>query len=99
MLADPARSRLDSFRSRPWRPDSMLSERQNAIMTIARSDGRVLVEALSGHFAVSVQTIRKDLNDLCDARLLSRIHGGAVLGAGAENLGYEARHALAAPEK
>ena len=77
----------------------MLSERQNAILDVARTEGRVSVDALSGRFAVSVQTIRKDLNDLCDARLLSRIHGGAVLGAGAENLDYEARNAIAAPEK
>ena len=77
----------------------MLSDRQNAIMEIARSDGRVLVEALAGRFAVSVQTIRKDLNDLCEARLLSRMHGGAVLGAGAENLDYDSRNALSASEK
>ncbi|SHI44912.1 DeoR/GlpR family DNA-binding transcription regulator [Aureimonas altamirensis] len=77
----------------------MLSERQNAIMELARGDGRVSVEALAGRFAVSVQTIRKDLNELCDARLLSRIHGGAVLGAGAENLNYDARRSIAATEK
>lgn len=77
----------------------MLSERQNAIMDLARSEGRVLVDALGQRFAVSVQTIRKDLNELCDARLLSRIHGGAVLGSGAENLGYEARRAIASTEK
>ena len=77
----------------------MLSERQNAIMDLARSEGRVLVDALGQRFAVSVQTIRKDLNELCDARLLSRIHGGAVLGSGAENLGYEARRDIASTEK
>ncbi|RYY17099.1 MAG: DeoR family transcriptional regulator, partial [Alphaproteobacteria bacterium] len=47
----------------------MLSERQNAIMDLARGEGRVLVEALSVRFTVSAQTIRKDLNDLCEARL------------------------------
>ena len=35
----------------------MLSERQNAIMELARGDGRVSVEALAGRFAVSVQTL------------------------------------------
>jgi len=77
----------------------MLSERQNAIMELARGEGRVLVEALSARFTVSAQTIRKDLNDLCEARLLSRVHGGAVIGSGAENLDYEARNAIAAQEK
>jgi DeoR family transcriptional regulator, glycerol-3-phosphate regulon repressor len=40
---------------------------------------------------VTPQTIRKDLNDLCDKRLLTRIHGGALFGSGIENLEYEAR--------
>lgn len=68
-------------------------------MDIARREGRVLVDALAGRFAVSVQTIRKDLNELCDTRLLSRVHGGAVVGSGAENLGYEARRTMSSAEK
>ncbi len=68
-------------------------------MRIAREDGRVLVEALALRFDVTPQTIRKDLNDLCAARMLSRVHGGAVVGSGRENLEYEARRTLAAPQK
>ncbi|MGH1560746.1 DeoR family transcriptional regulator [Caulobacter segnis] len=34
------------------------------------------VEALSDQLQVSRQTIRKDLNDLCDQGLLNRVHGG-----------------------
>lgn len=77
----------------------MLSERQARILETAKREGKVLVDALAGRFEVSVQTIRKDLNELCEQRLLSRIHGGAVLGSGAENVGYDARRAIAAAEK
>lgn len=76
-----------------------LTPRQTDIMALARVTGRVSVEALSDHFDVTPQTIRKDVNDLCDRGLLHRVHGGAVLSSGVANFGYEARHALAAEEK
>jgi DeoR family glycerol-3-phosphate regulon repressor len=77
----------------------MLSERQMQILETAKRTGRVQVEDLSQRYEVSVQTIRKDLNDLCDQRLLSRVHGGAVISSGVENVGYDARRAIASPEK
>ncbi len=77
----------------------MLSERQRVILETARRLGRVAVEDLAEEHGVSLQTIRKDLNDLCAARLLSRTHGGAVLGSGAENVGYDARRLIAAEAK
>lgn len=78
---------------------SPLNQRQQAILELARQEARVDVDRLADHFAVSVQTIRKDLNALCDRRLLSRIHGGAVLPSGVENLEYEARRRIAAGAK
>jgi len=72
-----------------------LSERQNTILTLAREQGRVDVEELSTAFKVSPQTIRKDLNELCDRQLLQRVHGGAIVGSGIENVSYEARRLLA----
>ena len=76
-----------------------LSNRQSEILNIARAFGRVTVEDLARRFEVSAQTIRKDLNDLCDHRLLTRIHGGAIIASGVENLAYEARRFVAAEEK
>jgi len=76
-----------------------LSPRQQAILDLARLQAKVDVDQLAAHFAVSVQTIRKDLNSLCDKRLLARIHGGAVLPSGVENLEYEARRRIAAEAK
>ncbi len=76
-----------------------LSPRQTDIVQIARQQGRVGVDALAEKFEVSPQTIRKDLNDLCDAHILQRVHGGAVLSSGVENFAYDARRLLAAEEK
>jgi len=76
-----------------------LSARQSDILNIARASGRVTVEDLARRFAVSAQTIRKDLNDLCDRRALTRVHGGAIIASGVENLAYEARRFVAAEEK
>ncbi|WP_279387832.1 DeoR/GlpR family DNA-binding transcription regulator [Roseicella frigidaeris] len=83
----------------PIQPPEELSDRQQAILTLAREAGRVQVEELAARFGVSPQTIRKDLNTLCDRRLLARQHGGAMLASGTENLGYAARRALAQAEK
>jgi DeoR family transcriptional regulator, glycerol-3-phosphate regulon repressor len=77
----------------------VLIARQNRILELARQAGRVMVEDLSSQFEVSPQTIRKDLNELCDKRLLTRIHGGAILSSGVENVGYDARRMIASDEK
>lgn len=76
-----------------------LSPRHAAIVELAKAQGRVLVEELAQKFGVTPQTIRKDLNDLCDQRLLNRIHGGALFPSGVENMEYEARRGIAAAEK
>jgi DeoR family glycerol-3-phosphate regulon repressor len=75
------------------------SARQLEILELAKSLGRVLVDELSSRFSVTPQTIRKDLNDLCDARALIRVHGGATFPSGTENMKYEARRQIAAHEK
>lgn len=76
-----------------------LSPRHTEIVQLAKDQGRVLVDDLAAQFNVTPQTIRKDLNDLCDQRLLTRIHGGALFPSGVENLEYEARRKIAADEK
>ena len=76
-----------------------LSARQAEIASLARSAGRIGVEDLARRYGVSAQTIRKDLNELCDRRLLTRVHGGAIVSSGVENIAYEARRLVAAAEK
>jgi DeoR family transcriptional regulator, glycerol-3-phosphate regulon repressor len=77
----------------------LFTGRQLEILDIAKSEGRVQVEDLAGRFSVTPQTIRKDLNDLCDGKALTRIHGGAIFPSGTENVRYEARRSIAAAEK
>ena len=76
-----------------------IPQRQSEILNLARMLGRVTVDDLSRRFEVSAQTIRKDLNDLCERRSLTRVHGGAIIASGVENLAYEARRFVAAEEK
>ena len=77
----------------------LLTPRQDEIVALAKANGRVLVDELAARFSVTPQTIRKDLNDLCDTRVLTRIHGGALFPSGNENVKYEARRAIASSEK
>ena len=76
-----------------------LSPRQQQILALARHSGSVGVDDLAVKFDVTPQTIRKDLNELCDGRLLARTHGGAMLTSGVENVAYEARRQIASVEK
>jgi DeoR family glycerol-3-phosphate regulon repressor len=73
----------------------ILSRRQQDITTQLRETGRLGVEELAARFAVTPQTIRRDLNELAEARLITRVHGGAIIAQGVENLAYEARKQVA----
>ena len=56
-----------------------MSVRQRRILAYARERGSVQVESLARHFTVTPQTIRRDLNRLCNQHHLQRIHGGATV--------------------
>ncbi|RYB02311.1 DeoR/GlpR family DNA-binding transcription regulator [Lichenibacterium ramalinae] len=75
------------------------TRRQVEIVDWLREKGRVTVEDLAAHFAVTPQTIRRDLNDLSDAQMVVRVHGGAMVASGVVNLAYEARKLIAGPHK
>lgn len=75
------------------------SFRQEEILEIVRADGKVTVDGLAKKFNVTVQTIRKDLNELCDSGVLTRVHGGAIMTSGVQNIGYEERRGIASAEK
>ena len=77
------------------RTPRLLSRRQQDITALLRESGRLAVEDLAARFAVTPQTIRRDLNELAEARVISRVHGGAVIASGVENLAYEARKQVA----
>jgi len=76
-----------------------LSPRHEKILEVANNEDRVFVDDLAARFDVTPQTIRKDLNDLCNQRLLMRIHGGAELPSGVANVEYDDRRQIAALKK
>ncbi|MEG3082143.1 DeoR/GlpR family DNA-binding transcription regulator [Sphingomonas sp. PB2P12] len=73
--------------------------RHRRILELARQTGSVTVEALAAEFGVSSQTIRKDLNQLSQVAMLSRVHGGAVTTSGVDNLDHGARRSFASAAK
>src|SRR5262249_42587491 len=74
-------------------------DRQRQILTLTRQRGFVSIDELAGHFGVTPQTVRRDINDLCARDLLRRYHGGAGLPSSVENLAYQARRVLNHAEK
>lgn len=68
-----------------------LSERQSRILAEVREKGFVSIEALAGDHGVTTQTIRRDVNALCDDNLLRRRHGGVEVVNAAGNIAYQTR--------
>ncbi len=56
----------------------LTSERQRLIKEQALKNGVVSIPELARKFSVSIETIRRDINILCDKKLLKKVHGGAV---------------------
>ncbi len=59
-------------------PALFQTERQRQILVLAVNHGRVEVADLSTRFGVTTETIRRDLSELQDQRMVRRVHGGAV---------------------
>lgn len=59
-------------------PALFQTERQQEIASLAMENGRVEVADLAMRFNVTTETIRRDLSDLQERRLLRRVHGGAT---------------------
>ncbi len=77
-----------------------ISNRQEDILTLVKDQGFVATDQLVEKFNVTPQTIRRDINILCDRNLLQRFHGGAGQVKSTENEPYSDRlHALASTKK
>lgn len=77
----------------------VLSDRQNHILNWIREVGEMSIEALAEHYDVSTQTIRKDINSLCEMNLLRRVHGGVKLPSASQNVSFTDRQVINAPAK
>lgn len=53
-------------------------ERQQVIAALVATEGRLSVADIAGRFAVTTETVRRDLSTLERAGFVRRVHGGAV---------------------
>ena len=70
---------IDRDRKRAQEPGMQAEDRARAIVERVRGEGFQAIEALALQFGVTPQTIRRDVNHLCDRGLLRRRHGGVEL--------------------
>lgn len=68
-----------------------LTGRQNEIANLIKDEGFLNVDDLAIRFNVTAQTIRRDLNVLCDHGLARRRHGGVEPPSAVGNLAYQSR--------
>lgn len=73
--------------------------RQDAIVELVRQNGYVSIEQLTEHFAVTPQTIRRDLNTLAEEGRIRRVHGGAGMESSTVNTAYSTRKTMHLEEK
>lgn len=83
----------------PYTPHPLMNPRQEKLIQIARTRGPVSLEDLAGLLKVSVQTVRRDVQQLAQVGQLVRFHGGVRAGATAENITYQQRETLNAEAK
>ncbi|AHV91492.1 deoR C terminal sensor domain protein [Bordetella holmesii 30539] len=77
-----------------------LNPRQSALLEQVRSQGSASIEELARAFDVTLQTVRRDVNLLAEAGMLSRFHGGVRSEASTiENIAYRQRQGLHAEGK
>ncbi len=65
--------------ARPVAIEALPQERQRQILERLRAQGRVVAAELAAEFAVSEDSIRRDLRDLAARGLCKRVYGGALL--------------------
>ena len=68
----------DTWPAAPSGQPLYAEERQHAIAALVNRRGRVAVTALAEEFAVTTETVRRDLDVLERSGMLRRVHGGAV---------------------
>ncbi|MGH8352653.1 MAG: DeoR/GlpR family transcriptional regulator [Pseudomonas sp.] len=76
-----------------------LAPRQQNILNLVRERSYISIEELAQTFAVTPQTIRRDINQLAERALLRRYHGGAAHDSSVENTAYSMRAGQLREEK
>lgn len=76
-----------------------VTQRRDEIISLLSKNGTLSAVELSVELSVSVQTIRADLRELDEARLVQRRNGNVRLRQQSENIGYLPREGIARQEK
>lgn len=76
-----------------------LTARQREIVRIVGENGFATIDGLAQQFAVSAQSIRRDIIELDRLGVLQRFHGGAGVRDSGVRLGYAEKHGRAADAK
>lgn len=73
----------------------VLTPRHSQLLELVKTHGTISIDTLAEHLGVTLQTVRRDVTALSEARLLQRYHGGVrVPGSTTENLAYQQRQTL-----
>lgn len=73
---------------------AMLSDRQRDILALIETEGAQYIDHLAARYALTTQTVRRDINALCDAGFARRFHGGVDVPVEGRNISVNARVAL-----
>ncbi|MDP3254043.1 MAG: DeoR family transcriptional regulator [Hydrogenophaga sp.] len=77
-----------------------LNPRHTQLLDEVRTRGPQTIETLAERFGVTLQTVRRDVQRLAEAGLLSRFHGGVRQpGSTTENIAYRQRQAMQSDAK
>ena len=76
-----------------------LNNRQQQILARLKQHGEIQIDNLAREFSITTQTVRRDVNQLCEQGLARRVHGGISLPATLANATYGVRSALEHPVK
>ncbi|UOO82881.1 DeoR/GlpR family DNA-binding transcription regulator [Uruburuella testudinis] len=66
-------------------------QRHEKIIALVREHGFMPIDGLARALSVTPQTIRRDINHLCEEHILRRYHGGAALGERLENDDFQSQ--------
>lgn len=68
-----------------------LNQRQKQILATLKASQDIQIDHLAEQFSVTTQTIRRDVNQLCEQGLARRVHGGVSLPTTLTNTSYRFR--------
>src|SRR5918999_368994 len=80
-------------------PRALSGERRELMLRWLREDGRLRASDVAHRLGVSLDTVRRDLQELADAGALRRVHGGALPPRSPGPAGFAERRSWEEPER